>query len=294
MSIKPKLVDVPCNLCGSLNFNKLFEKIDTAPFLPDHITFSVSKCKDCGMIFSSRRVKDLDIFSSKSYYHHTFSPTSNYDVNVGKAVFASISKTTQLDSGNIIDIGAGNGRFLKAVMEYSDHWKLYALDLENCLASDVKNDITFFKTPIESCSKIIPKIFDIANMVEVAEHLIDPKKAFSEINGILKVGGWLHLSTGNVEALLTKSRGSREPYFMSQHFSYWSPNTIRTCLEACGFKVVKISNLFNGNWQLWKDTGNLSYLLRAMELEVANRIHFKDTFLIGGMRVFARKYRDIL
>ena len=128
-------------------------------------------------------------------------------------------------------------------------------------------------------------------MIEVAEHLAEPVKTFTSINNALNVGGWLFISKANLESIFAKIRGKNEQYYKTAHVTYWSRKTIRLCLEKCGFRVAKITTMHNGNWSYFRYTKNLHALGSAVMFEILNRVHFNDTFLVGGMNVFAQKVK---
>jgi 2-polyprenyl-3-methyl-5-hydroxy-6-metoxy-1,4-benzoquinol methylase len=281
----------PCGLCGGSSFKKMFTKTDSSRFLSTAVDVNVAKCTGCGMIASNPRIGDVSSLYNDRYYKDEFasqrSSMEKSRINASGKAFMRIEKITNMHSGRLIDIGCGSGTFLNGIIASNSQWEVHGLDIKNCLQGKSRNAV-FHKCRVEDADKIRQK-FSMATMIEVAEHLENPVKTFRSVSRILDDDGWLFISTANLESIISKLRGEKEGYYKAPHVSYWSPRTIRLCLEKSGFNVRKITTMHNGNWQHFIDTKRLRFLAAATSLEILNRIHIGNTFLLGGMNVFAQK-----
>ena len=75
-------------------------------------------------------------------------------------------------------------------------------------------------------------------LAHVIEHLVDPHWALQRVNSLLKPGGLLVVHTIDIESLFARLMGPRWPWLMEMHIYYFSRQTLRAMLNACGFRVL--------------------------------------------------------
>jgi 2-polyprenyl-3-methyl-5-hydroxy-6-metoxy-1,4-benzoquinol methylase len=94
--------------------------------------------------------------------------------------------------------------------------------------------------------------FDVVLFLEVLEHIIDdPKHVFSEINRILKAGGYLFMTTPNIAQLFNRLMllfGKQPQHFISSlrygyksargHFREWTADELINLLKS-SFRIEK-------------------------------------------------------
>lgn len=87
--------------------------------------------------------------------------------------------------------------------------------------------------------------FDLVTLFEVIEHLRNPKELLLEIRRILRPGGLLVLSTGNVESWTCAFQKERWQFFdiykLGGHVSFFSLASMRHIAGETGFDVVSIA-----------------------------------------------------
>jgi SAM-dependent methyltransferase len=83
--------------------------------------------------------------------------------------------------------------------------------------------------------------FDAVTLWDVLEHLPDPHAAVSEMARLLRPGGRLALSTGDVGSWLARASGARwHLYTIPEHVFFYTRPSLRALLEAHGFRVVSM------------------------------------------------------
>jgi 2-polyprenyl-3-methyl-5-hydroxy-6-metoxy-1,4-benzoquinol methylase len=102
----------------------------------------------------------------------------------------------------ILDVGCGNGAFLKSLAD-SGHKHLSAADIENnltLLSPDrfMELDLSFDKLPVPDAS------FDAITAWEVIEHLENPHNFIREVHRTLKHGGYFIVSIPNPFHLMSR------------------------------------------------------------------------------------------
>ncbi len=83
--------------------------------------------------------------------------------------------------------------------------------------------------------------FDAVTLWDVLEHLPEPHAALAEIARILRPGGRLVLTTGDVGSLAARLSGSRwHLYTIPEHLFFYTRKSLRLLLEAHGFRVESL------------------------------------------------------
>jgi SAM-dependent methyltransferase len=82
------------------------------------------------------------------------------------------------------------------------------------------------------------EVFDAVTLWDVLEHLPDPHAAVAEVARVLRSGGRLALTTGDVGSLVARVSGARwHLYSIPEHLFFYSRRSLRLLLEAHGFRV---------------------------------------------------------
>jgi SAM-dependent methyltransferase len=83
--------------------------------------------------------------------------------------------------------------------------------------------------------------FDAVTLWDVLEHLPDPHAAIAEIARVLRPGGRLALSTGDVGSLAARLSGARwHLYNLPEHLFFHTRVSLRRLLEAHGLRVERL------------------------------------------------------
>jgi SAM-dependent methyltransferase len=86
--------------------------------------------------------------------------------------------------------------------------------------------------------------FDAATLIELIEHLRDPRLLLAECRRILKPGGMLFVATPNAASWTARAMGPRWHGFsltiMGGHISFFNPRSIAVIAGRTGFETVRI------------------------------------------------------
>lgn len=84
--------------------------------------------------------------------------------------------------------------------------------------------------------------FDVVSAIEVLEHVIDPIAELRTIRTLLRPGGTLFLTTGNLVPF--RARFEKWGYVLGDiHVSYFSPHALAVALRAAGFEPRPVAGL---------------------------------------------------
>jgi len=201
---------VNCNLCGSKKYRKMYI-IEKSGY-----KFQIVKCRKCGLVFQNPRIKESDIekIYDKNYFHAK-GFDRDYCIEAKRFDKFEIKKDIKrinviekfCKKGKMLEIGCAYGKFLYEAKKLG--WKVYGLDISpyplRFARKHYKLDV---KVGSLDSVKYPSNFFDCVVMIEVMEHLTNPKKTLEKVNRILKPNGLIVIQTSNVDCLMSKLKGS--------------------------------------------------------------------------------------
>ncbi len=140
--------------------------------------------------------------------------------------------------GKILDIGSSAGFFLAEAknrgwdttgIEFSSWSKKYA---------EEHFGLTIYNQPLERMNWQ-KESFDAITMLDVIEHLTDPRHVLAEVKKILKPNGVLVLTTPNIGGLASKLTKEKWYAILPGHLFYFSSKTLEKTLNEAGFRAVQ-------------------------------------------------------
>jgi 2-polyprenyl-3-methyl-5-hydroxy-6-metoxy-1,4-benzoquinol methylase len=193
-----------CLACKSENIELIFDYTDTKVVTSDNKTdtcnFSLSICKECSLIqkdITQKLVKTIDdIYTNyESYYLTDGKEEISFDGNQ-QASTRSINIVNNIEDfikvdGNILDVGAGKGVFLKEFSKRYDRWNLYSQDIKDNLDKSIKKLPNFQKSFFLEGDNLPQKHFDIISTIHVFEHIFDIDSFIKKVKSSLKSDGLL-------------------------------------------------------------------------------------------------------
>lgn len=223
------LIEVDCDLCGGSERQALFTKEG----------FSHVRCRDCGMVYVSPRLKGhLDSQESSGTGAMGDEKLSRSQVGRLRKELKSCESFRKLN--RILEVGAGRGWFLREAAAAG--WETWAVEVNRDalewlssagLSRILVEPAEDFQAPAESV--------DVIRMWDVIEHLESPRTALLRISGALRTGGLLRISTTNFASLSRMINGPEWVYLNgSDHIHLFEPRTISSALTECGFDNVRI------------------------------------------------------
>jgi SAM-dependent methyltransferase len=267
----------------------------------DHVTlfvkkrFPILRCSECQLV-STRTAAGFDaraIYTAR--YFEGGSPDSYVDYEGSERVLrADFRRLVDVirrakPQGRLLEIGCAYGFFLDEAAAYYD-----VHGVEVCHAAALRCRAKGHRVFEGHVSDVgLPdKSLDVAVLLDCIEHLTDPVATLRTVHRLLKPGGFLIMTTGNVASPLARLTG-RWWRLMTppQHLFFFSPPTVRLLLDKTGFEGVAISHpgkrvpLGLMAYQVGARVG-----LRVRWLERATRVGLRVN-LFDAMRITARTGR---
>ena len=149
-----------------------------------------------------------------------------------------------IKEGRLLDIGCGNGIFIKEAEKIG--FEVWGIDLDKKsikVAKEkwrLKNVFNMSLEDFYEYAKQNDLKFDVITFFEVLEHQDNPKRFIEIVKNLLKPGGYIAGSVPNKERLFVRIDRKIYPLdYPPHHFLYLSRNSIQHIFERFGFKEVE-------------------------------------------------------
>jgi len=214
------------------------------------------ECDDCGFAFTQ------ELPSAPTFFHHrydnkNFDPKHEVESNRKHAIFDEIFSLLEQEgktSGEHLDVGSFAGKLLKYASDRGFHSR--GIEVNPKLAHYTKEilDIDVFCGKIQEVE--LPKNeFDAITIIDVLEHLEDPKEIISKLGSSLKKDGVLmvkvpHYNMQFLKQDIVNSLGvSQTGIFQSfGHINHFNQKSMKRVAKLCGLKLVKCYNARSEHW----------------------------------------------
>jgi SAM-dependent methyltransferase len=142
-------------------------------------------------------------------------------------------------SGTLLDVGSYMGLFMreargrgwkcKGIEPDRSPWEYSVQTLGLDASHGTLNTCSF---PAES--------FDAVTMLQVLEHVAEPRQTLLQVRQLLRRGGTLLVEVPNIDCQIFRVLGKRHRHFARHHFMFFTPDTLSDLLRQCGFNVIDI------------------------------------------------------
>lgn len=231
---------LPCPLCG-YNGNVSFRILKNG--------YHIYRCDDCNLMFvhpqpspdELLRIYDNSYFSRGNKYlrmDETESQSRNLDNDKQKINIIKKYK----ENGMLLDVGCAMGEFLYLARQ--EGFDVAGVEVSTLCTDYVKNKLGIDIHSGDLLSAHLPSnMYDVVTLWDVIEHLRNPVEIINELYRILRPGGILCFSTGDVESFYAHIMG-RFWHLLTppQHLFYFSAKSVRKMLDRYGFAVNEITH----------------------------------------------------
>jgi SAM-dependent methyltransferase len=149
--------------------------------------------------------------------------------------------------GRLLDVGCGNGRFLRHAKEQG--FEVWGIDFDKKSVENVKRNLgidTVFPMSLEEFYEYAKEKnlkFDVITFFEVLEHQDKPREFLEMVRGLLKEGGYIAGSVPNRESMFIELIRYNHADYPPHHFLRFSKSSLEKTLNFSGFKDVEVYKL---------------------------------------------------
>ncbi len=234
-----------CPLCNS---TQLEHFIDCTDCYATREKFAIYKCCDCGFRFTQDAPVESEIgpyYESPDYISHT--DTNKGCMNhvyhwVRKYMLARkaelINKVSGLESGSLLDYGAGTGYFAQTMR--CQGWEVKAIE-KSVMARDFALDHFGLEMESDIALDFLPSCsFQVVTLWHVMEHVEKLDYLWNRISDILADDGTLIVAVPNCksfDAQLYKEDWAA--YDVPRHLWHFEPETMKRMGSKYGFSLIE-------------------------------------------------------
>ena len=235
-----------CPICHSQHIESFLEAKD---FTVTGEYFKIVQCRSCDFLFTNPRPSATE--AGKYYESENYISHSNTNEGIVNKLYHWVRTFTLKQkihwiqaynqSNELLDIGCGNGHFLKACKQAG--WKISGMELDKKTAKQAEANtgvkIANHLKELESSES-----FQIITLWHVLEHVYELDEYFSFFKSKLKKNGKLLLALPNPKSHdAEKFKSFWAAYDVPRHIHHFTPKTIELLANKHGFKLVKTKGL---------------------------------------------------
>jgi len=235
-------VSASCPACHSLRTSHAFDARDLALHSsPD--PFSYRKCNACGTVFAAPQPDDGQLAAAypKSYENYQAKP-SLLERLAAPLILGEVRRFMRhADStGRLIELGAGNGRFLERLSHCGWTGPIEGIEFEPDVAAATSARTGFSVRAGDLNEEVLPEqAYDAIVMRHVIEHLRRPAETLEMTFRALRPGGVLFIGTPDARALSARVFGRHWwGYEVPRHLVVFSAPALSSVIEQAGFTPV--------------------------------------------------------
>jgi 2-polyprenyl-3-methyl-5-hydroxy-6-metoxy-1,4-benzoquinol methylase len=239
-----------CNACGSGNL-KDFTSAKDHEYFTSEIIYNYLICEDCNLIFLiNPYFKDLKKIYPSYYPSYEYEKEENkffnkifYNIKnyFDKKIFIEcLESFANKKDIKVLDIGGGDGAITKKLLFNKSIKSIDIADIEFGKNIEVNEKVNQIKIRAEDLSfQITKKKYNFIIMLNIIEHVINPKKVMSNIHTLLEDDGICLIKTPNTKSLNFKIFHKKYwgGYHTPRHFNIFNYKNIENILR--NFTVIK-------------------------------------------------------
>ena len=190
------------------------------------------RCKSCGFV----QCATTDVTS----YYEQLKDEEYIESSDQRALqFEKLLKTVDpyiRKRGNLLDIGAGSGIFLREAMKHG--FSVTGIEPSEYLVNKAKMDELniICGTFPDDCPE---QKYDVVFLTDVIEHIVDPLSMLRRIHDYLAENGRVIITTPDVSSIMARLLGKHWWHYRVAHVGYYNRETLQRIMERAGFVPIK-------------------------------------------------------
>ncbi|MDR1039437.1 MAG: class I SAM-dependent methyltransferase [Deltaproteobacteria bacterium] len=144
--------------------------------------------------------------------------------------------------GNVLDMGAGNGTFVRTASARG--WKATAVEINTESAQSMLDEgYQVIVKPLE-LSDVPHGAFELVTFWEVLEHLAEPRQTLARVAPLFAEGGLLLVLVPNAGSLVTRILHEKSHTFGGHsHLNHFNAGSLTRLLESLDYEILEMETL---------------------------------------------------
>lgn len=195
---------------------------------------AVLECGRCGLIFKELfpTAAELNAIYADGYEHFNAGGASLAEANSARQKLErcrKLLKRKDKAAPRLLDIGCGAGAFTQTANDSG----FDADGIDPYLPEATQNERLTRRGPQD----IAPESYDVATLLNIAEHLDKPRETFAAVYRLLKPGGVMLLTCPfGASWAFQRYRAAWCHLEIDEHLLFWTPRSLTYLLRDIGFK----------------------------------------------------------
>lgn len=178
--------------------------------------------------------------------------------------------------GRLLDVGCGSGFLLEAARDRG--WHCTGIDPSPFSVARARTLGFEARDGLLEDAGFQPGSFDAIALLQVVEHLPDPRPLLAECRRVLRSGGALLVATPNPASLLARAKRAGFNYWIPpMHCAWYTPRALERLLQKAGFSL-KRSGTWSARTALLHDGNDI-----VAATKIGARLHPKLRSIAGNL-----------
>ncbi len=231
-----RLASLTCTLCEH----------QALPYFSKH-GYQYARCSSCAFVFVTP-LPDTSLVYQDSYFSGADHGFGYVDYDSDKEAMRStfekyleLAETVHPRKGTLLDIGAATGFFMSIAQGMG--WETHGIEISPYAAklADAKG-LSVLVGTIENYHP--EHVYDAITMLDVLEHVDNPREALHKAFRLLNHGGVLVINTPDTGSAIARLlRSLWHQYIPPEHIALFNEKNITALLEETGFRVLNIQHI---------------------------------------------------
>ena len=234
-----------CPICKVEVEASSFKEVYTSPY--NNQEYKRYECPNCDVHWWEP-LKIIPEFCESEVFEGLIARHAGVGTRLGENLKAFFKYFPSNVRGKLLDVGCGDGRFLKHAKEQG--FEIWGIDFDKKAVENVKRNLGFdtvFAMSLEEFYEYAKEKnlkFDVITFFEVLEHQDKPREFLEMVKGLLKEGGYIAGSVPDRESIFVELlRYNRVDDYPPNHFLRFSKPSLEKALNFAGFKDIEIYEL---------------------------------------------------
>ena len=250
-----EMVARACPLCGSNDESSVFAKENFDPArcdryafasrkLPEYMHYRLIQCATCDLVYASPVPSTRALAKAYQEAAYDSKTESGFAARTYSALLRPIIEKLP-DRAGAMDIGAGDGRFLKQLVQlgFTGVVGVEASEAPVAAAADAVRPL--IRRALFSAGDFPHSSFSLVTCFQTIEHVDQPLELCRGVHRLLKPGGATLLVMHNRHAISARVLGLRSPIFDIEHLQLFSRRSGQLLLERAGFQDIASRTILN-------------------------------------------------